>query len=49
MITNQDFEIPEGDTRSISIPLKTSDGVTPYTVPLGARVLVGVALDARWR
>jgi hypothetical protein len=31
MITNQDLEIPEGDTRSITIPLKTSDNGPPYT------------------
>ncbi len=38
MITNQDLEIPEGDTRSITIPLKTSDNGPPYTVPPGGVV-----------
>jgi hypothetical protein len=38
MITNQDLEIPEGDTRSITIPLKTSDNGPPYTVPAGGIV-----------
>lgn len=35
MITNQDFEIPEGDTRTLTVPLKLGDGST-YTVPVGA-------------
>jgi hypothetical protein len=41
MITNQDFEIPEADTRSVSIPLKTRDASgneLPYTVPPGGIV-----------
>lgn len=38
MITNQDLEIPEGDTRSISVALKASDGTSPYTVPPGGIV-----------
>jgi hypothetical protein len=37
MITNQDFEIPEGDTRTLSVPLKLGDGL-PYTVPAGGIV-----------
>lgn len=37
MITNQDIEIAEGDTRSLSIALKKPDG-SPYTVPAGGIV-----------
>jgi hypothetical protein len=37
MITNQDFEIPEGDTQSIAIPLFDRAG-SPFTLPGGAVV-----------
>jgi hypothetical protein len=37
MMTNQDFEIPEGDTRTVSVPLVDADGAV-FAVPAGATV-----------